>query len=574
MKKVQVLTAGAVVSLSLLVFVTGCKRRGGGISLLPGPTDYTTLLQPLVASAKLPELHWPNFSDYQPAVQQFYNDRQFDLAWTRDGKPTPQAIAFIDAMQHADVKGLNPEDYDAAQWSSRASQLNPKDDASLAKFDVEMTISVMRFISDLHVGRINPQHFGFDIHPEEKKYDLAKFLNEKAVSAGDVPQLIASVEPDSDLYRQTEQALTHYMELAKQQQQANADPLPVPDKPITVGHSYPQAAELWQRLQLEGDAPADGEAPASYNKALSDAVKAYQERHGITDDGRLTPQTVKSLNVPLTQRVVQLQDSLERLRWLPEPYLHPRLMVNLPEFLLRGYDEDHKLDFTMKVVVGKSTDNHQTPVFTHMMRYLVFRPYWNVPVDIAKKELVPHMLRTKGYLESKNYEVTNNKGKVLPSYTVHQVEHAMVLVREKPGPTNSLGLVKFMFPNQYDIYMHSTPEVSLFSRTRRDYSHGCIRVQKPDELAAWVLDGQKDWDIDSVRDAMNTGKDNHQVGLKKPLPVVIFYLTAMPEEDGHVHFFDDLYGYDAELQAALAKGMPYPKAPEPIKPKTKPGDTV
>ena len=249
-------------------------------------------------------------------------------------------------------------------------------------------------------------------------------------------------------------------------------------------------------------------------------------------------------------------------------------MVNLPEFVLRGYDPDHKLDFTMRVVVGKVVGEHQTPVFTHMMKYLVFRPYWNVPVDIARKELVPHMAN-HGYLASKNFEVTNNKGVVLTDYTAKQVSQGAVMVREKPGPKNSLGLVKFIFPNQYDIYLHSTPAVSLFERTRRDFSHGCIRVQKPADLAVWVLAGQNgDWDLDKVEDAMNNGPDNHTVSLKNPLPIVIFYLTAIVDEDGQTHFFDDIYGYDDEMQKVFAKGPPYPIKPEPIIPKTKQGDTA
>ena len=223
---------------------------------------------------------------------------------------------------------------------------------------------------------------------------------------------------------------------------------------------------------------------------------------------------------------------------------------------------------------------HKTPVFTHMMKYLVFRPYWNVPVDIAKKELVPHMEGSAGYLEAKNYETTNRAGKVLAGSTAGQVAHGLVLVREKPGPTNSLGLVKFMFPNQYDIYLHSTPAMSLFQRSRRDFSHGCVRVQHADDLAVWVLRGQQakdheDWDLDHVHDAMNDEDGNNKtIGLKTQLPIVIFYLTANVGDDGKVDFFDDVYQYDAEMDSVLAKGPPYPTKPEVVKPTTKPGDTV
>jgi murein L,D-transpeptidase YcbB/YkuD len=184
------------------------------------------------------------------------------------------------------------------------------------------------------------------------------------------------------------------------------------------------------------------------------------------------------------------------------------------------------------------------------------------------------MEANRGYLASKNFEVTNNKGILQTDYTAKQVAQGAVMVREKPGPKNSLGLVKFIFPNQYDIYLHSTPAVSLFDQTRRDFSHGCIRVQKPADLAAWVLQGQGDWDLEKVQEAMNSGPDNKTVSLKTPLPIVIFYLTAIVEDGGEVHFFDDIYGYDSEMQKVFSKGPPYPIKPQPIVPKTKEGDTV
>jgi murein L,D-transpeptidase YcbB/YkuD len=236
----------------------------------------------------------------------------------------------------------------------------------------------------------------------------------------------------------------------------------------------------------------------------------------------------------------------------------------------------------MKVVVGKVIGDHDTPVFAHMMRYLIFRPYWNVPQDIVEKELMPHIRSSGvGYLAQKNFEVTDSQGNVLTNFTADQVAHGGVMVREKPGPKNSLGLVKFMFPNQYDIYLHSTPAPELFDRTRRDFSHGCVRVQKPEDLAVWVLntsgtpgpvDGK--WDLAHVHEAMANGSDNHQINLKNPIPIVIFYVTAIAAEDGHTHFFEDLYGYDQKLQQVLSKGPPYPIQPDPRAPKPTPGDTM
>ncbi|RZU41656.1 L,D-transpeptidase family protein [Edaphobacter modestus] len=582
--KVTLRSAGTVCALTLLLCLSGCHRHRKTTSA-PNSTDYSDNIETLVASRKLSFLRWPNVSDYQPLIKSFYDDRNNEIAWTRDGKPTPAARGFIQAFADAASKGLSPEDYDSSRWSSRIQALSSSKEDSITQFDVAMTVSVMRFISDLRIGRINPQHFNFGIDVANKKYNLAEFVSDHAVDVTDVPQLLSTVEPDSDLYRRTEQALAHYIELARlQPTSAAANPLPMVTKPLKTGDPYPAGNELEQRLVFEEDghvtAADQNEDPKQIvTKAATEGLKAYQERHGLTVDGRLTPETVKSLNVPMSRRVQQLQDALERWRWLPEPYLNPRLMVNLPEFVLRGYSPDHKLDFTMKVVVGKVVDEHQTPVFAHMMRYLVFRPYWNVPTDIARKELVPKMSANRSYLDSHNFEVINTKGQVIPAYTVKQVAQGGLMVREKPGPKNSLGLIKFMFPNQYDIYLHSTPATELFNRTRRDFSHGCVRVQKPDELAAWLLEGQKDkdgqdWNLDKVREALNSGPDNHQVNLKTPVPIVLFYVTAEVEEDGHVHFFDDIYGYDDKMQQVLQKGPPYPIRPDPAIPKPKPGDTV
>jgi L,D-transpeptidase YcbB len=564
----------------------GCHRHRRKTISAPNTTDYADNIQALVVVKTLPILRWPDYSDYQSAVATFYDDRNDEVAWTRDGKPTAEATAFIAQFAGAAAKGLNPEDYDASRWAGRVQKLAGAGAApranDFAEFDVAMTVAVMRYISDLRIGRVNPTHFNFDINVDAKKYVLAEFVSDEAVDAPDVPKLVAGVEPNSDQYRATEAALGRYLELAKQQESSGAVAIADVAKTVTVGEAYPEAAELLTRLQLEGDAPADATVDHTYDAALAAGVKSFQHRHGIEESGKLTEQTVKSLNVPLSARVVQLEDSLERWRWLPDQYVNAPLIVNLPEFVLRGFDENHGVQFRMKVVVGKVVGEHETPVFAHMMRYVVFRPYWNVPVDIARKELAPHVAANKGYLAAHNFEVTDGKGKVLTNYTAKQVAQGGVLVREKPGPKNSLGLVKFMFPNQYDIYLHSTPATELFNRSRRDFSHGCIRVQAPDELGAWVLDGQDDkgpggdkqpWDLEKVQAAMKDGADSRTVLLKKPIPIVIFYVTGYVEDDGHTHFFDDLYGYDAQLQEVLAKGMPYPTKPEPVVPKTPVGDT-
>ena len=216
----------------------------------------------------------------------------------------------------------------------------------------------------------------------------------------------------------------------------------------------------------------------------------------------------------------------------------------------------------MNVVVGKAY-GYQTPVFADEIRYVVFRPYWNVPPSILEAEFVPEIKQDRSYLEKKGFAVINRSGQVIVAGPVNdeilqKLRSGELEVREEPGPRNSLGLVKLIFPNSYDVYLHSTPEQELFSRSRRDFSHGCIRVEEPAQLAAWALRNNPGWDLKRVEAAMKTGKDNAQVNLIQPAPVLIVYGTAVVTEQGEVHFFDDIYGLDAQMEEILAKGYPYP----------------
>jgi murein L,D-transpeptidase YcbB/YkuD len=587
--------------------MSGCKgKHRRKATSPPNTTDYAANVERLDRSSTLPGMRWPNYADDLSTVQKFYNDRNHELAWTRDSKPTDAAMALLQLFQDAAQKGLNPEDYDAdaageGRWAPQLQRLGviarKKDDSAaaqdaVAQFDVAMTISAMRYMEDLHVGRVNPQALNFDIDVPQKRaaFDVATLLNDHVVDAEDVPQVAESVEPQSPIYKETEQALAAYRVLAMDQ---SATPWPVlpalpsGGKPVGVGGGYAAIPQLWSRLQAEGDAPAQEpgdeatKIPRSYNAEVAVAVKHYQERHGLQDDGKLGQATIDSLNVPMSVRVQELNDSLERWRWMPDNYMQPRVLANLPEFMLRAYEADHTLAFTMKVIDGEAKGNHDTPMFVRLMRYVVFRPYWNLPPSIIKKEIVPHLQKSGlGYLAANDYQVYKNDGTVVTKFTVHDLEHLRYNVRQMPGPKNSLGLVKFLFPNTYDVYMHSTPELYLFGLSRRDRSHGCVRLQHADQMALWVLhgdqsdpDAENGWDADKIDVAMTGDLNNRTVNLKTPLPVVIGYFTAMPNEDGTTHFFNDLYGYDKDLETALAKGRPYERAEMKINPKLVPGET-
>jgi murein L,D-transpeptidase YcbB/YkuD len=256
-----------------------------------------------------------------------------------------------------------------------------------------------------------------------------------------------------------------------------------------------------------------------------------------------------------------MQLTLERWRWMPEAYRSAPIVVNIPEFRLRAYDPNFNIGVTMNVVVGRAL-GHNTPIFSEMMRYVIFRPYWEVPPSITRAEIVPHLLRDPGYLAKKGFEVVDGHANVratgsVTSDIVAQLRAGKLAVRQKPGAKNSLGLVKFVFPNSYNVYLHDTPAAEFFAKSRRDFSHGCIRLEKPADLAAWVLRDTPGWTPDRIRAAMN-GDSPQQVNLPRPIPVLILYGTVIVLEDGVVHFYDDIYGHDAALEKVLAKGYPYP----------------
>jgi murein L,D-transpeptidase YcbB/YkuD len=465
----------------------------------------------------------------------------------------------------AEQKGLSAEDYDGPRWADRLARLRPAapqpSEADAVRFDVALTVCVMRYISDLHIGKVNPKHFDFGLDVEAKKYNLPEFLREHVVDAPDVAGVLAQVEPLYPGYRRTMQALHTYLEVAKEY---DGRLLPATQKTIAPGDPYAGVLQLSRLLQLVGDLPADANVPADgtvYQGRLVEAVKNFQRRLGRDPDGRINAQTLADLNVPLTSRVRQMQLTLERWRWLPLSYQKSPIVANIPEFHLRAYDENFKIALQMNVVVGKAY-GHDTPIFSDTMEYVIFRPYWSVPYSIAKAEFFPRIAGDPDYLAKKGFEVVDSRQEVVTAGTVtsevlEQLRAGKLFIRQTPGPKNSLGLVKFIFPNNYNIYFHDTPEQVFFSKSRRDFSHGCIRLEKPADLAVWVLRNNPGWSMERVRAAMN-GDTTQQVNLAHPIPVLIVYATVIVTEDGIVHFYDDIYGHDAALEKVLEKGYPYP----------------
>jgi murein L,D-transpeptidase YcbB/YkuD len=335
------------------------------------------------------------------------------------------------------------------------------------------------------------------------------------------------------------------------------DPLPTVKKPIEPGENYEALAKLAARLKFLGDLPATANVvqdSQTYGGEVVDAVKRFQQRHGLEAAGKLGPQTIEELNRSMSFRVRQLQLSLERWRWLPDNFDQPPVVVNIPEFLLRAYDKQGNSTLSMHVVVGRAMRT-ETPVLEENMKYIVFWPYWNVPPSILRGEIVPKIAKDPAYLQKSNYEVATYSGKVVTDGLVSedilaQLRAGKLMVRQKPGPKNALGLIKFIFPNSNNVYLHSTPSTGLFAMSRRDFSHGCIRVEDPAALAEWVLRNNPGWTRAKIDAAFKAEKEQ-QVNLTKEIPVLIVYGTAVVTENGAPEFFQDIYGFDKKLEKLI-----------------------
>jgi L,D-transpeptidase YcbB len=602
------------------------------------PSPESAALHAMAAQARLDTMRWPNFADLKKPVEQFYGADDFEPVWLKGKKPTEQARQMMAAFAACSTDALDPEDYDSQRWAARAAAIHTAQDR--AAFDMAMTVSAMRYLSDEHNGRVDPKRFNFGIDIHQKRYDLAKLLTEKIIASKNVGAVLVTVPPQSNEYKRTLAAYRHWVELAKQDPGGGLPPVGRQMKP---GDAYAGAARMRALLVLDGDLTDDAAAtdastngvpttgvPISdtsqkkvkrYDPTWAAAVRHFQFHHGLQADGKIGPPTIAAMNVPTADRVHALAIALERWRWLPDVYQNAPIFVNLPEFKLRVYSDepppaldliagrgdgaatspegtqnvavvhaserpapadmtsDHtKIVLEMNVVTGKAgikppekkgqqPEDHQTPMLVNLMRYLIFRPYWSVPIDITQREVLPGIAKDPNYLAEHDFEIVDHRKKPV-MYTPKldkPLLHGELMVRQDAGPDNSLGLVKFMFPNPYSIYLHSTPAVGLFTRTRRDFSHGCVRVEKPLALAAWILRDREDWTPDKIDEAMNTGDDNKAVGLKQTIPVAIFYDTAYVEPDGTVDFTRDIYEYDKLLDETLALGRPYPtKAIAPV----------
>lgn len=488
------------------------------------------------------------------------------LLWFRDGQPTAQARQAVSLLKRAYEDGLQVKDYQpdriAAQLDAieGASVVIP-DPAQIARVDAQITAAMERFLSDLSKGRVSPRqvHEDFDDAPLSS-FDAATTLRD-ALRNGDLDQAVKQATPKFPLYPLLKEWLARFRQLEHDPVWKGDLALP-PGGKLELGQPYVNAGKMWARLASLGDYTGPPRAltsgPAVYDAELERAVRSFQDRHGLTVDGVVGKQTMDALNVKPAQRVRQIELSMERIRWTPLQHGDRLLVVNIPGYTLYGYQTDGKggidVQLEMRVVIGRAL-NHRTPLFDESMRYIEFSPYWNIPPSIARSETVPAIKRNPAYFARNELEFVDGAGQVYREVTPERLSAVLagkMRIRQRPGPHNALGDVKFVFPNNMNIFMHHTPATELFSRSRRDFSHGCIRVEHPVELARFVLASEPGWTEDRIRSAMAQGKSN-TTRLKDPVPVVIAYSTVMARQNGKIHFYPDVYGHDESLAKALAQ---------------------
>lgn len=477
--------------------------------------------------------------------------------WLRLGRPLPVAQQAVQVLQQAGDEGLNPKDYDAASLAkavNQAAQGGALTTTAQAELAAALDQAMRRYLHDLHYGRVDPASVYANFNVPPKTLNVPEILN-AALIAGNLDLAVKAATPQFPLYQALRPWLARYRALEQDTAWNGALP-PLPGKKLEPGAAYTGTDKLTARLISLGDLPVDFVAPERYQGGLVDGVKQFQKRHGLSPDGVIGKTTFEQLNVSPAARVEQIELTMERLRWTPLMKDKRTLVVNLPEFELRGLEIDGsqvKIPLQMNVIVGKAL-NTRTPMFDEQMRMIEFSPYWNVPPSIARGETVPKLRRDSGYFDRQGFEIVTRSGDIVTHLSDEQlgaVQRGEARIRQRPGAQNALGDIKFIFPNNDNIYMHHTPSVGLFQRDRRDFSHGCIRVENPVALAQFVLQDEPEWTQEKIREAMENGK-SRTIRLKTPVMVVIAYGTAIVKQrGGPIYFYNDIYGHDRRLEAAL-----------------------
>lgn len=491
-------------------------------------------------------------------IHSFYANRNFQEVWSKDGILLELAYEMRFEIKQSRFDGLNPEDYNlplieaffqSFEKNKEAKKANEPGD--LANLDLLLTDGFFALAEHLERGKVDPSQLkgDWDIDRKPQRANYSDLLI-KAISEKDIRRNLESLYPKFTIYKRGREVLRALDERLKTD---TLDWKSVKvEKSIKVGESNNAIPALRERLQYWNYlGKYQVNDPKLYDSTMFQGVKAFQKNNGMEPDGIIGKNTASGLNASPSVLIDKAAVNLERLRWLPDTVQNLELIVvNIANFQL---DYINKLDtlFSSKVIVGKLY--HESPIFTAPMSYIVFSPYWNIPNSIARKEIIPAIRKNPNYLNQKNMEVITTSGKHVDPASVNWSSKSFpYLIRQKPGGSNSLGLVKFMFPNSHSVYIHDTPSRSLFEREDRALSHGCIRLQNPAKFAEILLSGDVSWNPEKIDQAMH--RDSEMiVNLPRKIPVVLLYLTFWADSKGQANFRQDIYNRDAEVLALLKK---------------------
>jgi murein L,D-transpeptidase YcbB/YkuD len=459
-------------------------------------------------------------------LRNFYNSRNYQYAWFLEEGVADYAATFLGMQNNYISYSGDSSLYNEALQTridtlQQVKRINPADSFVL-KTELLLTRQFLQYTYKAYSGNRNINTKDLSWYIPRKKIDAVGFLDSLLKNKG---QNLSQYEPVNKQYNLLKTYLVKYYEMEKS---GNWMTIQTDKKSFRLGDSSTIVAAIKERLYLLGDLE-EKDSSNTFTKTMMEAVRKYQRRYGLTEDGIVGASLLKEINRPVGERIRQILINMERMRWVPAEPTTDYFLVNIPEFRLHVY-EKAKLAWSMNVVVGSTA--HNTVIFNGDMKYVVFSPYWNVPPSIIKNEILPGIEGNKNYLADHNMEWNNGN------------------VRQKPGPRNSLGLVKFLFPNSYNIYLHDTPSKSLFNEGKRAFSHGCIRLAEPKKFAEYILRNDSTWTTEKITAAMNSGKEKY-VTLKQTIPVFIGYFTAWVNSKGELNFRDDVYGHDKKMSEHL-----------------------
>ena len=497
------------------------------------PHEVTPPLQEIVSGKPVPNVEPAVWSD----VRAFYTQREHAPAWVDNRRPTDRAVDAIALLNTARQHGYDPEDYGAPELLAISQEVEKIDKGSperlkkVAEFDAKLTAGLLAFGRDVAIGRFTSPKWKAQRKAPDYVAALAKAAD------GDVKTWVEVMRPPHKEYEALQEALDA---LHGQKEKGGWVTVPAESKP---GASGPAVAALRQRLAVSGQFKGDPAASENYDADVEAAVKSFQELHSIKATGIADKHTLAIMNVPLDDRIRQVALNLQRWRWMPDDLGDRHFMVNVPYFHLIAREQGKPV-MDIRVVVGKVGNN--TPLFSDEMESVVFSPYWNIPDSIKQGETLPAIARDPNYLARQNIEIVRTSGEKVDTTDVDWSNPEALkgfAFRQRPGARNALGHVKFLFPNSHSVYLHDTPADNLFGKPTRAFSHGCVRVEEPEQLAKYVLRDYSEWDEAAIGRAMHSGVERH-VKLREKIPVHIVYFTSWVDENGGLHFQPDIYEYD------------------------------